>query len=273
VADGVSVENAADRTARSSSVGWLARAGLFTRGVVYAVIGILALELALGDGGRATTQQGALRTIADRPFGKTLLVLVAIGLGAYALWRFVRGIVGHGAEQRDGAADRVGAIAGGIAYALLCAAAIGILIGAGSGSGSGSPRKATGGVLGWSGGTVIVAIAGAVLVGVAIYQAYRGVAGSFLDDSRTDKMSAPVERAFTVLGVVGHVARAVAFALIGYGLIKAAVDYDPHAAIGLDGALRKLAHASYGPVLLGIVAAGFIGFGAYSIVDARYARV
>jgi hypothetical protein len=82
-----------------------------------------------------------------------------------------------------------------------------------------------------------------------------------------------VKRAFTALGVFGHVARGVVFALIGYGLIKAAVDYDPEKAVGLDGALRKLAHASYGPVLLGIVAAGLVGFAVYSMADARYRRV
>jgi hypothetical protein len=86
-------------------------------------------------------------------------------------------------------------------------------------------------------------------------------------------MSPTVERAFTVLGVFGHIARAVVFALIGYGLIKAAIDYDPQKAVGLDGALRKLADASYGPVLLGVVAAGLIGFAAYSLADARYRKV
>jgi hypothetical protein len=260
-----------DQAAHSPALGWLARAGLVARRVVYAIIGVLALKLALGDGGRATDQQGALRTIADRPFGKTLLVLVAIGLGGYAAWRLVRAAVGHGAEQRDSGADRVAALASGIAYGILCVTAVKILTGAASHSGS--PKKATGGVLDWTGGTVLVAIAGAVLIGVAGYQAYKGLDRKFLEDSRTDRMSRGVERAFTALGVAGHVARAVVFALIGYGLIKAAVDYDPQKAVGLDGALRKLAHASYGPVLLGVVAAGLVCFAAYSLADARYRRV
>jgi hypothetical protein len=259
-----------DQAANSPALGWLARAGLISRGVVYAIIGVLALKLALGDGGKATDQQGALRTIADRPFGKTLLVLVAIGLAGYALWRLVRAAVGHGAEQRDGGADRVAALASGIAYAILCVAAVKILSG---GTSSGSPKKATGGVLDWSGGDVLVAIAGIVLIGVAGYQAYKGLKRKFLEDSKTERMSPGVERAFTALGVFGHVARAVVFALIGYGLIKAAIDYDPQKAIGLDGALRKLANASYGPVLLGVVAAGLIGFAAYSLADARYRKV
>src|SRR4051812_42008780 len=78
-----------ERVARSPVLGWLARAGLASRAAVYAIIGILALKLALGDGGKATDQQGALRTIAGGAFGKTLLVLVAIGLAGYAAWRLV----------------------------------------------------------------------------------------------------------------------------------------------------------------------------------------
>jgi hypothetical protein len=267
----MAVSRAPSAVASAPPLGWLARAGLVARGIVYAVVGVLALKLALGDGGKATSQQGALKTIAGEPFGKTLLVALAIGLGGYAVWRLIRAAAGHGREDRDSGFDRVAALASGIAYAALCATAVKIL--AGSGGGSGSPKQATGGVLGWSGGPVLVGIVGAVLIGVGLYQAYKGFARKFLDTSKTGEMGPAVKRAFTALGVFGHVARGVVFALIGYGLIKAAVDYDPKKAVGLDGALRKLAHASYGPVLLAIVAAGLIGFAVYSMADARYRRV
>lgn len=252
-------------------MGWLARAGLVARGVVYLIIGVLALKLALGDGGKATNQQGALKTIADQSFGKTLLVLVAIGLAGYALWRLLRAAVGHGAEQRDSGSDRVAALASGIGYGIVFVTAVKIL--AGASTGSGTPKEATAGVLGWSGGTVLVAIAGVVMIGVALYQAYKGLARTFLKDAKTSEMGPGVRKGYTALGVFGHVARAVVFGLIGYGLIKAAIDYDPHKAVGLDGALRKLADASYGPALLALVAAGLVGFAAYSIADSRYRKV
>lgn len=259
-----------ERLGHGRALDVLARAGLATRGVVYAIIGVLALKLALGDGGRTTSQQGALRTIADRPFGTVLLTVVAIGLAGYALWRLARAAIGHGREQDDSAFDRVAGAAAGISYGVLCATAVGIL--AGSGSGSGSPKHATAGVLGWTGGPVLVTLAGLVLIGVAGYQGYKGVARTFLDSSKTEQMREPVRTAFTALGVVGHVARAVVFALIGYGLVHAALAYDPQQAVGLDGALSRLARASYGPWLLGLVAAGLVGFAAYSIADARYRK-
>ena len=260
-----------DELAGAKTLGWLARAGFVARGLVYLIIGVLALKLALGDGGKATNQQGALQTIAHRPFGEALLILVAIGLAGYSLWRLIRAAVGHGAEQRDSGSDRVVALASGIAYAVLCVTAVKILTD--TVTGSGTPKEATGGVLGWSGGTVLVAIAGAVLIGVAAYQAYKGLTKKFLDDAKTGEMGPGVRNGYTAVAVFGHLARAVVLALVGYGLIKAAIDNDPKEAIGLDGALRKLAHASYGPALLAVVAVGLAGFALYSMADARYRKV
>jgi len=260
-----------DNLAGAKPLGWLARVGLVARGLVYLTIGVLAVKLALGEGGKAVNQQDALKTIAHQPFGKTLLILLAIGLAGYALWRLVRAAVGHGAEQRDSGLDRIAALDSGIAYAILCVTAVEIVIG--SGASSGTPKETTGGILGWPGGTVIVAVAGAILIAVAAYQAYEGLAKKFLDSAKTGEMSPSVRKGYTALGVFGHVARAVIFALVGYGLVKAAIDYDPQNAIGLDGALRELAEASYGPALLGVVAAGLAGFALYSIAGARYRKV
>jgi hypothetical protein len=249
----------------------LAAIGLVARGLVYAVVGILAFKVAIGAGGKTTSQQGALKTIAKQPFGEMLLVALAIGLGAYAIWRVIDGIAGSRLDDDGVLQRRVSAFASAIAYAVLCVTAVKVL--AGAHASNGSPKPATAGVLGWPGGPVIVAIAGLVVIGVGAYQGYKGIARRFLDDTRTERMGQATETAFTALGVVGHVARAVTFLLIGYGLVKAALDYSAKSAVGLDGALQKLAHASAGTVLLGIVALGFIAFALYSIADARYHRV
>lgn len=261
----------ADDVARSRTLEWLARAGFVARGLVYLIIAILAIKLAIGEQGTTTNQQEALRTIATQPFGKVLLVAVAIGLAGYALWMLARAAIGHGAESRDSPTDRVSALATAIAYGVLCATAVEVLVG--SGAEGGSTKEATGGVLSWPGGPVLVAIAGAVLIGVAFYQAYKGAARKFLEEADTTAMEPRVRRAYTALGIFGYVARAIVFALVGYGLIKAAVDYDPKKALGLDGALHKLADASYGPPLLWVVAVGLAGFAVYSIADARYHKV
>ena len=125
---------------RSRGFEWFARSGFVARGLIYGIIGILAVKLALGAGGKTTNQQGALKTVAHQPFGKVLLVLVAVGLAGYALWRLTRAVLGHGSEASDSGFDRVAAFASGVVYAALCAIAVEIIVGAGSG-GSGVRRK------------------------------------------------------------------------------------------------------------------------------------
>jgi hypothetical protein len=264
---------AGETVARQPAFEWLARLGLAARGVVYGVIGALAIALALGAGGKATNQQGALKTISDGPLGKAALVVLALGLGGYVVWRVVRAVIGHGPEQSDSAFDRVAGLASGVAYGILFVTAVSLLFTSHNKGSSGHPDQTTAGVMDWTGGRWLVGAAGVVMLGVALYQGYKGVSRDFLEDSKTEQMSESVKRAFTVLGVVGHLSRMVVFGLVGWFLLRAAIDFDPDKAVGLDGALAKLAHASYGPLLLGIVAAGLVAFGCYSLADARYRRV
>ena len=261
-----------EQIAQSRGFELLARAGFAARAVVYVTIGILAIKLATGSGGASASQQGALRTISAQPFGKVLLILIASGLGGYALWRLLRALLGHGPEGSDSGIDRVAAFASGIVYAGLCAIAVEILLGSGGGS-SGGAQKATAGVFGWPAGTWLVGIAGIVLIGVGFYQGYRGISKDFLDDSKTEEMSPRLRPWIEWTGTFGHLARMVVFGLVGAFLITAAIDYNPKKAVGLDGALAKVDHASYGPFLLGLIAAGLIAFGIYSLSDARYRRI
>jgi hypothetical protein len=267
-----SAEAAGESFVQSSAFELLSRAGFVARGLIYAIIGILALKLALGHGGKLTDQKGALHTVAQQPFGKVLLTLLAIGLGGYSLWRLVRAAIGHGPEGSDSGFDRVAAFASGIAYGVMCFLAVEILLGAGGGSGD-SVKKSTAGVLGWPAGTWIVGIAGVVLIGVALYQGYRGITQKFLDESKVEEMGPQVKKWISRLGTFGHLARMVVFGLVGIFVVKAAIDYKPSKAVGLDGALAKIVHHSYGPFLLGIVATGLIAFAVYSLSDARYRRI
>jgi len=252
----------------------LARIGFLARGVIYATIGVLAIQVAMHSTQKRTDQKGAMETIDHQPFGHWLLIAVAVGLGGYALWRFVQAIFGQGPE---GGGDhstmgRIIAAASGVAYAGMCALAISILLGSSSQSSS-SPHKSAAGVLGWPAGQYLVGAAGIVFICVGLYQGYKGISKKFLEEDKTEKMGPTARRWITVMGVIGHLARMVAFGLIGLFVLRAAIDYAPKKAVGLDGALASLAHQTYGQFLLGVVAAGLIAFGIYSIADARYRRI
>ena len=259
----------AEQKAKQGS-GWyavLARTGLVAKGVSFAIVGALALKLALGDGGSATSRQGALQQLAGTTLGKALLIPLALGFAAYAIWRFVQAIAEKPGRD-DGAAKawakRAAYVGRGLIYAGLTYSTVKILLGAGgSQSQSGKAHKTTAVVLSWPAGTWLVGIAGVVIIGVALWNLYRGVSRKF-----EDKWRGPSKWGSRA-GLVGHCARFVVFGLIGWFVIKAAVEYDPKQSIGLDGALQKLAHATYGSVLLGVTAAGLVAYAVYCFVDAR----
>jgi hypothetical protein len=256
--------------------GWyavLARTGLVAKGLSYGLVGALALKLALGDGGKATSRQGALEQLAQHPFGKIVLILLAIGFAAYALWRFVQAYAER-PDAEDGAGKvwlkRAGYIGRGVVYVGLTYSTVRILTGSGGGqSQNAKAHHSAAMVLSWPGGRWLVGGAGLALAGVALWNLYRGLARKFEDKWRVSRLTPAVRRWGARAGVAGHGARFVVFGLIGVFAIKAALDYKPKDAIGLDGALQKLAQASYGPWLLGLTAAGLFAYGVYCLVDAR----
>jgi hypothetical protein len=274
--DGSSARRATLTTEQSPAFRWLVRAGFFARGITYGLIGALALALAVGAGGAdaSPNQQGALTLIAGAPLGKLALVVISAGLLAYALWKLAQGLVGRGPEGGGGPnpMDRISNLAGGVVYLGFFGIAIKVLTGS-AGNGSSEPRHAASGVLGWPGGRVLLGIAGAGLVAISLYQCYDAVRGGFAQDSKLEEMTETERRVFLTLGRVGLIARAAIFALIGYFLIRTAIEFDPSKTIGIDGALAKVHHQPLGPWLLGLVGAGLLIFAAFSCLEGRYRRL
>jgi hypothetical protein len=253
----------------------LARVGLVAKGVSFALVGILAIKLAVASGGEATSRQGALQSLAQQSFGKFLLILLAFGFAAYALWRFAQTFfdkneVGNGAK---GLAKRAGYFGSGTIYAILTYSTVSITSGAAQQSQNQQAHKTTATVLSWPAGKWIVGAAGLVLIGVGLWSGYRGIEKKFLKDWMTDKMSAAAQSWGSRAGIVGLLGWMVVFALIGIFLVKAAHDYNAGEAIGLDGALQKLANHSYGSWLLGIGAAGLLAYAVFCLFEARYRKV
>lgn len=255
--------------------GWyaaLARTGLVAKGLSYGLVGALAIKLAVGDGGKATSRQGAMQSLAHHSFGRIVLIGLAIGFAAYALWRFVQAYAEKPSEEDSALkawGKRFGYVGRGLGYAGLMYSTVKILTGPGVQSQNANAHQSTAVVLKWPGGTWIVGAAGITLIGFALWNLYGGLARTFEDKWRVTRLTPAVRRWGARAGVVGHVARFVVFGLMGIFVTKAAIDYNPRDAIGLDGALQKLAQASYGPWLLGLTAAGLVAYGVFCFVDAR----
>ena len=255
----------------------MVRAGFVARSITYAVIGALALAMAVGAGtaGNSPDQQGALTLIAKAPAGRVALVVICAGLLGYALWKLVQGFTGRGPEGGGGLElkDRVANVAGGVVYLIFFFVAIRTVTGDSGGASGHEARQAAAGVLGWPGGQLIVGIAGVVLLVISLYQLWDAIHGGFAADTKREQMNADERRLFLTVGRIGLSARALVFALVGYFLLRTAIEYEPSQAVGVNGALERLQHQALGPWLLGLVALGLLVFALYSLLEARFRRL
>lgn len=253
----------------------LARWGLVSKGSLYLIVGLIAAHVSVGGGERIQDRGGALSELTDHWLGKLLVVVLAIGLAGYAAWRFVEGVLGRPLEggKKEPWYKRVGYFARSLWYLGLLAIALSALYGANESGGSKEEDRATARVLELPGGRLIVAAIGLAILGAAGFNFWRAITRSFRKNLKLRKLSEAEDKAFTVIGVIGHLARGVVFGLIGFFLVRAAWQYDPKEAVGLDGALAEVLQQDYGDTLLAIVAAGLIAFGIYCFVEARYREV
>lgn len=267
-------EDLADKAADSEWVEGLARAGLAARGLLYVMVGAIALQVAFGKRDKHADKQGALLTLARQPLGKLLLAAVAVGFAGYALWRFLDAILDTDGEGSDltGVAKRVADFARGLLYASFFLTAARLIVGS-SGEDRSKESDLTAKVLHVPLGRIAVGLVGLAIVGGGVYTGYRAAAGKYKKRLRVGEMGEATRRWVTAVASVGLAARMVVFLLIGTFLVKAAVRYDPDEAVGVDGALKRLAARPYGPWLLAVVAVGLFAYGLYSFVEARYRRV
>ena len=261
------------RAGQSPWVERLGRAGLVAKGVLYAVLAILAVQVALGGREESPDRGGALRTIAEQPFGKGLLILLALGLAGYALWRLAQGILDRDQEGDGpkGIVKRGANLAKAGWYGALCGLTVSTLVG--GGGGDGNEQATTAGVFERPGGRYLVYAAGLAFLAAAAFNGWRAVTCKFNKKLKKGEMGDAEETAATGVGFLGHLARMVVFGLIGAFLFKAAWEFDAKQARGLDGALLEVAQAPYGGLLLGAVAVGLFAYALYCFVQARYRRI
>lgn len=256
---------------------FLARLGYATKGLLYILIGGLALRLALGYGGSAEDASGAVGIIGEQPFGKGLLMLMAFGFACHALWRFTQAVFDVEGKGRalKGVAVRLSYAAIGVTYATLAwlstrEALLDVPASAAQGEGA---QTWTARILALPYGMALVVLAGATVALVGLWNLKRAAGDEFLRKLTMREMSASEIRGAKLAGRIGLAARSATFGIIAWFLIKAGLDYDPSVAHGLREALLELARQPNGSVLLGLVSTGLVAYGVHCLVQARYRRL
>jgi hypothetical protein len=273
-----SAHRPSSRTARVSAsggqreaLGAAGRAGFAARGVVYVLIGVLAVRIAFGGGGAEADRQGALREVAAQPLGDVMLWALVVGFGCMAVWR-AAGVLTAGGRRRK-ASEVVTDGARAVFYAAVCWGTAAYA--AGSGGSSGSDQQSqdwTASALKLPFGRWLVALAGCALIAGGTVIAVQALRRTFLRKLDTGSMSPRTRTVVTALGMAGGAARGVVFAAVGVFVLVAAIRFDPDQAKGLDATLRSFAATPAGPWLLVAVAVGLILFGCFSFASARWRR-
>ena len=247
----------------------LGTAGFVAKGVLYIIIGLTTASLIAGSG--EESQQGAIATVANLPFGSILLVLLIIGLAGYSILRLVHAVRDpSGEDGLKSVGYRISYVARALTYAALAFVAVQELIGGSSGSGSGGSGGLTRTVLDLPGGAVILGIAGAIGIGVGLYQAYSGITRRF--ERHIRGATGTVKTVTTWSGAIGHVARGLVFGTVGVLLLQAALSGSSQDGVGLDAAIGELSSATAGTILVSIIGLGLIGYGIYCLGVAKYGR-
>jgi hypothetical protein len=263
-------KSSARQAHNSKPVELLARLGLAARGVVYVVVGVLALQVALGRHDQAD-RNGALGAIREQPFGKVLLVVLAIGFAGYAVWRLLEAAVGH--RDEDGA-KRAGKRATSLfragLYGWFAWSTVEFL---GNGSGKDKTTSTTAHVMTMTGGRWVVGAAGVGVFVGGVVMAWRGLTSKCVEKLDLHGASDAMKKVAETTGLVGLTGRGLVFCLIGGFLVESAWTFEPRKAKGLDAALKSLAGQPFGTVMLVVAAVGLAVFGLWSFVESRYRDV
>ena len=277
----------------SSEQGWtvwiqrLTRVGWLSKGFVFVMIGIIAIRIASRDWhvDEAANQVGALRALAGRPFSALLIVAVSVGLVVFMLWNLAQALLPVSTDlDLWGVIRRIGWGGLGLFYGSVALAGLRLVASGGAdessggsggsgASGGSDPTELTARLLGATGGRAVALVIAGVVVVVAGFHAHKGVTYDFLDDIDTDDLAPTERRWLGRFGVGGFVARAFALLAVAFFLAKAAIEFDPDEAVGLDGALRELMMVSSGRWLAVVMGLGLVVAGLYDMVTFRRQRL
>ncbi|MEW2071543.1 DUF1206 domain-containing protein, partial [Streptomyces sp. NPDC007346] len=262
----------ARRAANSTAMEAGARAGFGARGVIYVLVGALALRIAFsGGGGKQADRGGAIAEIAEKPFGKVVLWLLGIALVGMALWRLSEAFFGQAGPDGGKPSKRAMAAGRSVFYSFVAFSVLSFAAGdSGSGGGSSDQRSQdiTAKALGWPGGQWIVGIGGVAVACAGVWIAVRAIMRKYHKHLKMSQMSRQVRRALDFVGVFGGSARGAVFATAGGFAVAAAVEHEPGRSKGMDDTLRSFTETPAGPWLLVVIALGLVAFGVFSWFNA-----
>ena len=258
------------RHARHSALDGLAKFGFAARGVVYLLIGWVALLIATGHKATQANQRGAMAEVTHHHLGWVVVLVLGVGLAAYALWSFTEVVFGVAGEGNKAGA-RAKAFLRGLTYSVVAFSTFAFLAGSRE-SQDQQQQTMTARLMRHTDGRWIVGLAGVVVIVIGAVQAWDGLRRKFEKQLKMDELTGRTRSVVVGMGVVGSLARGLVFLFTGIFVVDAAWTFNALKSAGLDGALRTLAAHPYGQWLLGVLSLGLVIFGLFSVAMTRWGK-
>ena len=258
-----------------SREGWFekfARFGLISKGIVYFLMGMLSVLAAFGLSSEKGDKSGAFKLIYEQPYGRVILIAIALGLLGYVMLRFLQAFKNTENKGKDfkGILDRIGYGMSAVLYLAIGVYAIRLVLEGASSDEGDSRQFIVSKVFEYPGGEYIVGIASLIVIGMGIYQIIRGVTGRFM--KKVNLYKSNMKDAFKTTGVIGYISRGIVLGIIGYFLFHAAWLSNPGEAQGTGAAFDFLQN-NFGSLMMALVALGLAAYGVFCFVKAKYQRI
>lgn len=270
------IKRAANNAANTSPSKWiemLARLGYAAKGLVYIIVGFLAIKTGLGTGAQVEDSGGALESLVNEPFGKTMLIIAGIGLLGYTLWRMVQAIKDpeHEGTSAKGIIKRIGYGISAVLHGGLALQAFKLSRGGGGGkSGDASAQDWTARLMEQPFGRFLVMAVGVAIMVWAVREFMAAYRAKFMRKLERPNVNVKTMDIIRTIGRVGYAARGLVSLIIGFFLVIAGLKHDSSEAKGLSGALESLLQQPYGPYLLAVVGLGLMAYGVFQFMNAKY---
>jgi uncharacterized membrane protein YidH (DUF202 family) len=249
-----------------------ARTGLIAKGIVYCLLGFLSFMAAFGLGGQKADKQNTVNFLHEQPFGKVILILIAIGLLCYTAWRFIQAIKDTEQKGKDakGVFSRLRYAFSGLVYLGLAVYAIKIVLNGNNGGDNGNSRQhIIAGILEQPFGQWLVGLVAVGFFAAGIHQVYKAFSGNYRKNISYDHLGEAKRNILDRAGKLGYTARGMVWGILGYFLLRAALHNNPSEAQGTKQVFDFLENNG-GAILMGIVALGLVAYGIFMFVRARY---
>jgi hypothetical protein len=258
----------------------VARVGYVAKGLVFVLVGGLAIAAAAGLGGIATDPSGALVTVTHVPAGRAALALVALGLIAHAAFRVALAVVGEPYVKRGPVSRVVRRIANGfgaLIYLGMAMTAGALAVGWGAHvdtNKDAETRHLSARILTAPFGRLLLVGVALGIAVAAVVQLIRAFGPNHVREQlRVGEMTEWQRRLVVVVARIAFAARGIVWGACGYFMARAAIDGASREARGPAGALHALGELPHGNLWLATVGAGLIAFGAYGFLEARWRQL